>query len=101
VDLQGVEHLQQIAGHVVGRVAGRRHVAVPVAPQVVGQDLEAVHQHRCDLQVPDREVAGQPVDHHQVRALADALVMQAVATAQLDLWHLDPITRCNPAPAGG
>ena len=60
-----------------GRVASRRHVAVAVAAQVVGQDPEAVRRGiGTMLQVPDGEVAGDPVDHHDVGTLADPLVVE-------------------------
>src|SRR4051812_4541075 len=74
-------------GHLVKRVAARRHVAVAVATQIVGKDSEVIPEERDDLEVPDGEIAGQAVDHHEVRALADLLIVQFDAAAECRLRH--------------
>ena len=76
LELEPVEQPEQVVRHVVGAVAGRRRAAVAVPAQVVGQDAEAVGQRGHELQVPDGEVAGDAVNHHHVRAVADLLVVE-------------------------
>src|SRR5581483_8642431 len=101
LDLERIEKLEQVVGHVVGRVATRSHVAVSVSTEVVRERAEAVRDHRDDLQVPDGEVSGEAMNHYEVGTLADLLVVEPCAVAERHLRHLSSfvrLTRRIPEP---
>ncbi len=84
-----------------GDVAVGGRVAVAVAAQVVGEHAIAVGELGHDPQVPDGEVAREPVDHHQVGAFAELLVVQPQPARERRLRHqilTAALTRRTPGP---
>ena len=66
----------KVESHGAAGVPGQRHLAPAVAAQVVDGDPEVSRERRHDRERPERQVGAEPVDHDDVRAPAEALVVQ-------------------------
>src|SRR5215203_620071 len=86
-DFERLEQLEEIRRHVVRAVARGRRSAVAVPAQVVREDPEALGERGHYAQMPHGEVAGDAVDHDQIRSLANLLVVDPDAAAQSYLRH--------------
>jgi hypothetical protein len=76
LDAHFVQEAAQILGHIGGGVAGGRDVAVAVAAEVVGGDAVLAAQDGRHVEMPDRQIAEEAVQHHNIGAHADRDVMQ-------------------------
>ena len=75
LDLECVKQFEHVLRQRVRAVAGRWSVAQAVSAQVEGQHPAVLGQLGDDPQVPDGQVPSQAVDHHQVRATPDLLIV--------------------------
>ena len=86
LDPHFVEEAAQILRHIRGRVARRRHVAVPVPAQIVSSDAVLAPQNGRHVEVPDCQIAEEAVQHHHIGTHAHGDVMQ-VHSISFYLWH--------------
>jgi hypothetical protein len=75
IDAHFIQEAAQIFGHIGRSVAGGGYVAVAVAAQVVGSDAVLAAQDGRHVEVPDRQIAQEAVQHDDVRAHAYSDVM--------------------------
>ena len=86
LDAHLVQETAQIFGHIGGRIAGGRDIAVAMAAEIVGGNAVLAAQDGGHVEMPDRQIAKKAVQHHDVGAHADRDVMQ-VNPVRFYLWH--------------
>ena len=72
----GIQETAQVFSHVGTSVAAGSNLTVTMAAQIVGSDAVLAAQDGRHVEVPDRQITKESVQHHHVWAHADRDVMQ-------------------------